>query len=380
MRKIVTSDYHRALRLSLILHVVIMVFAAVDIFNLFNQRPIEALADVSLVTEADFKQISQQIKQNQQKIQEEKPIAEPEPEKSTPEKSTSTFASAMALINKNIKELAKTEPEPLPVPKPEPKAPPKPTPPKPKEEAKALASPDNKKPKIDKIDLSNLVIDSSQQNETGNKDLQEIEESTQKIAQNIAQNAIKPIEPEPEPEPEPEIISEPELETEPELVEEIAQTPELEISQETPEPEPEQEVIEQEITEQEIIEQEVIIEEAIITDEQASSDLESDLEYQELVILREQISTCWNPPLGAKNIDDLVIRVQIELNEQGVLTTARILHRFGADINDPYYRAATESALRAVRHPNCTPLKLPKGKYDIWKKTILTFNPTEILP
>ena len=64
----------------------------------------------------------------------------------------------------------------------------------------------------------------------------------------------------------------------------------------------------------------------------------------------------------------MIVRVQIELNEQGILTTARILHRFGADINDPFYRAATESALRAVRHPNCTPLKLPKGKYQYMEK------------
>ena len=78
----------------------------------------------------------------------------------------------------------------------------------------------------------------------------------------------------------------------------------------------------------------------------------------------------------SKDSEDLVIRVQIELNEQGVLITARILHDFGADINNPFYRAATESALRAVYDPNCTPLKLPADKYDIWKKTILTFRPT----
>ncbi len=358
MRKIVTTDYRRALRLSLIFHAVIFVFAAVDVFDLFNQRPIEAVPDVSLVTEADLRQIQRQIKQNQKQAK-EKPIAEP----AKTEAEQSTFASAMALINKNIKELS--APEPTPEPQPTPK--PKPKPAKPKEEPQKLASPDNKKPKIDKIDLSNLVIDSSQENEIDNNALQEIEESTKKIAQDIAENAVKPIEPEPE--VKVEIDSEPESqEAEPETTE--PETTEIE-------PETVAEIPEPEIIEQDVTPQEVIIEEAItVNEEQLSSDLESDLGYQELVVLREQIGTCWNPPLGAKNSEDLIIRVQVELNEQGVLTTARILHRFGADINDPFYRAATESALRAVRHPNCTPLKLPPDKYQLWKKTILTFRPT----
>ncbi|MCH9853372.1 MAG: hypothetical protein K0U45_07695 [Alphaproteobacteria bacterium] len=373
MKNFFASDYYRALRLSLILHVVIIVFIAFDIFNLFKPRSIEVSPDIALVTEAELAQISQQIKKNQEQIT-QKPIAEPEPEKAT-----SKIASAIELIDKNIKALSKTESTPEPAPEPTATAKP---PAKTEEQPKILASPDNKKAKIDKIDLSNLVIDSSQQNETGNKELQEIEKNTQKIAQNIAQNKIKPIEPKPEPkpkitpeseiesEPEVEIESEPEVEIEPEIAEEIPQTPE---------PETVQEVIEQEVIEQEITPQDVVVAEVIV-ETQTVSDLESDLGYQELVILREQIGTCWNPPLGAKNIDDLIIRVQIELDEQGILKTARILHSFGADINDPFYRAATESALRAVYHPNCTPLKLPKDKYDIWKKTILTFNPTEILP
>jgi hypothetical protein len=47
--------------------------------------------------------------------------------------------------------------------------------------------------------------------------------------------------------------------------------------------------------------------------------------------------------------------------------------------NDPFFRAVAESALRALRKPLCSPLKLPYSEYDEWKEIILTFNPREAL-
>jgi len=47
--------------------------------------------------------------------------------------------------------------------------------------------------------------------------------------------------------------------------------------------------------------------------------------------------------------------------------------------SDPFYRAAGESVIRAIFSPHCTPLKLPKDKYDLWKETKLTFDPRELV-
>jgi len=57
---------------------------------------------------------------------------------------------------------------------------------------------------------------------------------------------------------------------------------------------------------------------------------------------------------------------------------ARIVDQ-GRMSTDSFFRAAAESAMRAVLNPRCNPLKLPREKYDVWKSFILNFNPKEML-
>ena len=45
-------------------------------------------------------------------------------------------------------------------------------------------------------------------------------------------------------------------------------------------------------------------------------------------------------------------------------------------LGDPYFRAASESAIRAVKM--CGPYKLPVEKYDAWNDVIVTFDPTKM--
>ncbi len=60
--------------------------------------------------------------------------------------------------------------------------------------------------------------------------------------------------------------------------------------------------------------------------------------------------------------------------------TVREAHIISTDrMGDPFYRAAAESALRAVRNPDCSPLKLPADKFDQWQTMTLTFNPKDLL-
>ena len=49
---------------------------------------------------------------------------------------------------------------------------------------------------------------------------------------------------------------------------------------------------------------------------------------------------------------------------------------------DPFYRAAAESAMRAVLAPQCHSLQevgLKPDQYDQWKDMVITFNPKQMI-
>jgi hypothetical protein len=73
------------------------------------------------------------------------------------------------------------------------------------------------------------------------------------------------------------------------------------------------------------------------------------------------------------------IEIRILLNPDGTLRGAPRIEDQARMSNDPFFRAVAESALRALRKPLCSPLKLPYSEYDEWKEIILTFNPREAL-
>jgi hypothetical protein len=46
---------------------------------------------------------------------------------------------------------------------------------------------------------------------------------------------------------------------------------------------------------------------------------------------------------------------------------------------DSYFRAAADSAIRAINSPQCETLNLNPDKYDLWKDMVVTFDPREML-
>ena len=42
--------------------------------------------------------------------------------------------------------------------------------------------------------------------------------------------------------------------------------------------------------------------------------------------------------------------------------------------SDSFYGPITESAMRTLLNPECTPLKLPSDKYNLWKNLTITFD------
>ncbi len=101
------------------------------------------------------------------------------------------------------------------------------------------------------------------------------------------------------------------------------------------------------------------------------------LTISEIDLVRQQLARCWNLPAGAKDADDLIIEIRTVMNPDGTVREARIQNQSRMQ-GDPFFRAAAESALRAVLNPRCSPLKLPPEKYDQWQTMTLTFNPKEM--
>lgn len=98
----------------------------------------------------------------------------------------------------------------------------------------------------------------------------------------------------------------------------------------------------------------------------------------EMDAFKRQIQQCWNIPTGAKYAEDLVIQVRVTVNRDRTVQSASILNR-GRYNQDSYFRAAADSALRALRNPRCSPLNLPPEKYEQWKAFTIRFDPREML-
>ena len=109
------------------------------------------------------------------------------------------------------------------------------------------------------------------------------------------------------------------------------------------------------------------------------TNIEHVLSFEEITILKEQIAECWNPPLGAKNLESLTVKLYLTLDKNANIKDVKLISGSQKQKFDPFFRTAVENAMRAIRHPACTPLKLPLNKYDTWKQTILVFDPSQIL-
>jgi len=91
--------------------------------------------------------------------------------------------------------------------------------------------------------------------------------------------------------------------------------------------------------------------------------------------IRRQFYRCWIVPAGAKDLKDLFVSVKIKLDREGNVISSKLINK--NRLNESFFRAAAESALRAVNHPECKKLKVPEKKYKTWKEIILDFDPSQ---
>jgi hypothetical protein len=102
------------------------------------------------------------------------------------------------------------------------------------------------------------------------------------------------------------------------------------------------------------------------------------LTLSELDAIRSQIAQCWNMPVGARDAQNLIVDLHVDMNPDGTVRNAVIVDQ-SRMYTDPFYRAAAESALRAMLNPRCSPLRLPLDKFETWKTFTISFNPKDML-
>lgn len=104
-------------------------------------------------------------------------------------------------------------------------------------------------------------------------------------------------------------------------------------------------------------------------------DITKVLSSSELDALRQQVASCWNVAAGARDAQDLIVDVHVELDDGAVVKVASIV---GGTKSSPYFRVASDSAVRALKNPRCSPLKIPKNKLAKMKAFTFRFNPKDM--
>ncbi|MGH6904135.1 MAG: cell envelope integrity protein TolA, partial [Geminicoccaceae bacterium] len=99
---------------------------------------------------------------------------------------------------------------------------------------------------------------------------------------------------------------------------------------------------------------------------------EAALSRGEVDALMRQIGGCWTLPAGIDGIEDMVVRLRIQVRPDRTVQGVTIEDQ-GRLTRDPTFRAVAESARRAV--DRCSPLNLPPDKYALWRDIVMNFYP-----
>jgi hypothetical protein len=111
---------------------------------------------------------------------------------------------------------------------------------------------------------------------------------------------------------------------------------------------------------------------------QPKAPLGSQLTASQKDLIIQQIERCWNVPAGARDADNLVVEIKAVVDPDGTVRQAAIVDT-GRYAGDAFFRAAADSAKRAILNPQCEPLPVPPDKYEAWHNLDLFFNPKDLL-
>lgn len=109
----------------------------------------------------------------------------------------------------------------------------------------------------------------------------------------------------------------------------------------------------------------------------AAHDASKPLSLSQIEALQEHFAQCWTIPAGAREGGKLRVRINLKISPRGNIIRAQIADE--QNLTDPFFRAAAESALRAVESPRCNKVDLPIEQYSLWKDMTLNFDPSRVL-
>ena len=109
----------------------------------------------------------------------------------------------------------------------------------------------------------------------------------------------------------------------------------------------------------------------IIINEEKSTKKEAQLSISEVDLLVQQLNSCWISTAGAKIEKGKFIKISAKYKKNKTIyqNSLRIV-----DTNIPDGDPMIDSAWRTLLYPECSPLKLPEDKYDVWKNLTITFD------
>jgi colicin import membrane protein len=107
----------------------------------------------------------------------------------------------------------------------------------------------------------------------------------------------------------------------------------------------------------------------------ASSGLAAQLSQSELDALRARLAQLWSPPAGAKNPEELVVLIRMQLNRDGSLAGPPMVMTSG---KTPLFMASRDSAIRAVLRGQPFNMLRPEH-YEQWKDIEITFDPRDMI-
>ena len=222
---------------------------------------------------------------------------------------------------------------------------------------------------------SNLEVKETKKIAIKEKEILEIKKKVESIKTDIIKPKLKP---------KPKIINNENIKSDLDIEKNIKDKPDLETDKiiSKPKPKPEKDfsiasMLKDLRNEQTNIVQNEVKEEVEEVDNKSSDDTDENivLSISEIDMLRQQLSSCWNAPAGAVIERGMQVTVSAKVlqNMKVSSNSVRIVDTNIAKTN-PFYGPITDSAMRTLLNPECTPLKLPKDKYNLWKNLTITFD------
>jgi colicin import membrane protein len=100
------------------------------------------------------------------------------------------------------------------------------------------------------------------------------------------------------------------------------------------------------------------------------------LSQSEIDALRSRLAQLWNPPAGALNPQDMVVKIRVKIGRDGKLAGPPMVLTSG---QGSVFEAARDGAVRALFQAQPYEMLRP-DHYDLWKEMEITFDPREMIP